>query len=232
MGFFEFFRIKRIADKVSIKHDKHTECQKNEISNIDKEMEMVRKVTTSDMLQFKMLPYDMFYPVHTFIKNGGHPFAYMDLSKINIMVARDELDKINEYIIQAKEYIPFLTSEFYIQIDKIIFEEYDYENGYTRLICSPYTYTGKVSKYPLMLSFMTRMDTDSYRATGELFYGVDGNIIKANVNIRNGYVDFVDEGVFWQFTFKTIGRTFLISQAKTNLKLDKNGLPGIVYEFN
>lgn len=224
MGLFDF--LKRSAG-----NPPSPPPEEKKLSQIDKERKMVERVTTEDMLQFTMLPYDLNCPVYKFMREGGHPFAYMNLNRANQMVAKQELNKINRYILQAQEYIPLLTSDFSLQVSKVMFEEYSPDYGYSRLMCSPYTFTGKISKYPLSLSFMTRLDVRPYSAHGELVYGKDGNIMKASVNVWKSPRDYSKPGTGWMFTFKTIGQTFVLSQVKTTLSTDKHGMPGVVYQF-
>ena len=66
-----------------------------------------------------------------------------------------------------------------IPISKLIFFSKDY--GYTRIMCTPKTYTGKLSKYPISLSFATDFSNRDNTTHGELIYGIDGNVKKANV---------------------------------------------------
>lgn len=201
------------------------------LSFADKERVMVERVTTADMLQFTMLPYDLNCPVHKFIEEGGHPFAYMNLNKTNQAIAKEELIKINNHIFQFQKRIPLLTPDISLRIDKIVFKKYSPYHGYTRLICTPYTFTGKIAKYPLSLSFMTKLEGCPYEATGDLFYGRNGNVQKATVNIMYTIEDWKGPWLIWQFTFKTVDQALIISQAKTNLKPDGYGLPGIVYQL-
>lgn len=224
MGIFDFLKKTSVTKSITLKSTQ-------KLSYVDKERIMVERVTTSDMLQFTMLPYDLNCPVHKFIPEGGHPFAYMNLNKTNQTVAREELAKINEHILRAQNRIPSLTPDTFLQIDKIVFKKYSPYHGYTRLICTPYTFTGKIAKYPLSLSFMTKLESCPYEATGDLFYGKDGNIQKATVNIMYTMNDRKGSWVIWQFTFKVVEQVLVISQAKTNLEPDEHGLAGIVYQL-
>lgn len=222
MGIFDIFK-----QKLDTNSRNNPAPQK--LSFVEKERILVERVTTADMMQFPMIPYQLNGPVHKFIKEGGHPFAYINLNDANQAVAKTSLAQINDYIVQAREYIPLLTNNIFIQINKIVFNEYSPYSGYTRLLCTPYTFTGKLSKFPLCLSFMTRLDSESYTAHGELYYGKDGNVLKADVNI------WINPGrrnaVGWFFTFKTIGRTFVLHKVRSTLRPDKNGLPGPVFQL-
>lgn len=188
-----------------------------------KEEILVDRVTTEDMLKFSLLPYDMNCSIHKFKSPYGHPFAYMNLNQFNVEIAKMELEKINQYISQYIGTIPYLSEDVFIDINEIVFSEYSESYGYTRLMCTPSTFSGKASKYPLHLSFMTRMDIETYQAFGNLFYTRDGNIGKANVSIK--------DSDFWAFTFKSTGKSFYINKAMTSIKPDEYGNPGTVYSF-
>ncbi len=194
------------------------------LHTVDKERIMVDQITSTDMQQFNMMPFNLIGPVKKFVKEGSHPFAYIDLDEMNQIAAKQEIEQINEYIIKAKNYIPRLTQDIKIDISKVVFQQYDKSYGYSRIMCTPYTFHGKISKYPLSLLFMSKYDIRSYSVTGELFYGKDGKVGKANVSI-------IKNGIQWIFHFKTLGRTFILFRAKTSLVPDVNGLPSVVYEF-
>lgn len=202
------------AIPVSSKLDSQT------LSKVEKELIMVQRVTTSDMEQFTMIPYQLNCPVKKFVKDGGHPFAYMDLNQANQVMAKEEIEKINVYLRQAREYIPSIPIKTEIHIDQIVFSPYSDKYGYTRLVCNPYTFSGKISKYPLCLNFMSRLDRRN-QDVGCLYYGQDGRILKADVNIfRNN--------LCWAFAFKTVGRTFVLHDVSTS---DNSGQMKAVYKF-
>lgn len=194
-----------------------------ELSKVEKETIMVQKVTSKDMEQFTMIPYQLNCPVKKFIRPGGHPFAYMDLNQANQIIAKDEIRRINEYINQAKDYVPRLPKRIDVCIEKIMFNPYSKDYGYTRLICTPYTFSGKKSKYPLHLHFMTRIDIEDCDI-GKIYYGQDGKILKANISIWRNHTG-------WLFTFKTIGRTLVLYEIKSNICPDESGQPTTIYKF-
>lgn len=201
---------------------------RDKLDRVEIETILVRRVTTKDMLQFTMMPYDLNCPVKKFIRSGGHPYAYIDLNTTNQFVAKEELMKINEYIIQAYDYIPSIRNKVCLHINRIVFSEYEDGYGYTQLICTPYTPSGKISKCPLSLSFMTKLNDDSYCAIGSLDYGVDGNVFKASVHISKGRGTSLKA---WDFYFKTVGRTFVLYEVRSSNAPDKHSLPGTIYKF-
>lgn len=218
MGFFDFFKKKN--NYVPVKY----EYTPQKLSLVEKELILVGRVTTEDMIQFPMIPYQLNCPIHKFIQKGSHPFAYIVLNDFNQVIAKKDLERINKYLIQACDYIKELTKDIFIEVDKVAFEEYNPNYGYTRLMCNPHTLTGRVSKYPVNLLFMTRLDVKSYTALGTLYYGKSGNVLKANITIWS-------RAIGWFFNFKTIGDTFTLYQAKSTIKTDKNGMAGLIYQF-
>lgn len=203
----------------------------HKMTYVEKELIMVNRITTQDMLKFDMLPYNLNFPIIKVVKEGAHPLAYIDLTAENQSIAKTDISTINEYIIQAIDYIPKLTHDYTIQVDKTVFREYNKGYGYTRIICTPYTFAGKLSKYPISLLFMSRLDIHEYSFNGELFYERDGNITKATVNVWRRTHGYEKPGTGWLFTFKTIGHTLVLSQAKSTFFPDKYGMPGVAYEF-
>lgn len=192
-------------------------------SPIDSEIELVNRISNADMEQFDMIPYHLEGPVKKYTKDGGHPFAYIEIDEINQRCAVIALSEINTYISQSKNYCPVIPHDLEIPIDQIKFSEYAPNYGYSRLMCTPYTSTGKISKYPLSLFFTTDLRKQNY-TSGELFYGRDGNIMKGKVNIWR-------DSVFFQYNFQTIGRSLVIKDIKSNLVQDEHGMATTIYHF-
>lgn len=201
------------------------------LSTAEKERIMVQRVTAEDMLQFPDIPYQLNCPIHKQMDKNSHPFAYMDLNEYNQSVAKRNLKMVNRLIVDAQKYIPLLSNEFQIRIEKIMFKKYDPGYGYTRIMCTPYTFSGKISKYPLYLFFMTRGDVRTYSASGELYYEKDGHISKGTVNIWREQVPY-SGGTGWLFKLKEVDKKLTIAEAKTNLRPDKYGQPTVVYKVN
>lgn len=192
---------------------------------VDEETMLVQKIKTEDMAQFTMIPYQLNCQVHKFIKDGGHPFAWIEINRTNEKMAKIELEKINAYISQSKDFCAEIPDNIRIPIEKIMFHEYSKNYGYSRLMCHPYTLKGKISKYPVSLLFMTDLREKDRMTTGEIFYGIDGNILKGKVSIWNNKDGFI-------YDFATVGRTFLIKEIKSTIRPDKYGQPTTIYKFN
>jgi len=194
------------------------------LSTNDKKRIMVRRITQEDMLQFPDIPYQLNAPIQKELREKTQPFACMDLNEYNQAIAKRDLKMVNALIVDAQKYIRLLSSDFQINIGKVAFRQYSPDYGYTKIMCEPYTFTGKISKYPISLLFMTRMDIKSYSAHGELFYEKNGEITKGSVNIwRNG--------TGWFFTLKKIDGVLSISEVKTTLRPDKYGRATTVYKI-
>lgn len=201
----------------------------NKLSYVEKERIMVQRVKTEDMLQFTEIQYDLNCPIHKFMKESGHPFAYMDLNSHNRKIAKNHLEQLNEIIDYHRNFIPLLTKRFRIDISVIAFHQYSKSYGYTRLMCTPYTFAGNVSKIPLTLHFMTRLDKTSYQVSGTIFYEVDGCIQKAEAHIW--FRDNMENpATGWSFYFSNIDGELILEQAKTTLQPDQYGLATAVYK--
>lgn len=199
--------------------------ENGKLTNYEKEMIMIERLKDDDMVQFNnIMPYQLNCPLKKFIREGGHPFAYIDLNPFNQYVATEELKRLDEYIVKARDYIPILTKEYHIDIKKVMLSQYSESYGYTRLMCTPYTFTGKISKYPLSLFFTSRLDVHTYSVHGEMVYNKSGALGKATVNIWK-----LSTG--WFFDFGVYKGDFVLSKAKTTLRPDKYGQPTVVYDI-
>lgn len=180
-------------------------------------------ITTSDMEQFTMMPYQLNCKV--FNKPSENPSSYINLNARNRNIAVEQLRIIDEYIRQSPQLSRLVPSGIHIPIEQMIYSRIGSYSEYTRLICTPYTKTGKISKFPLYLYFTTDPSQTDNETHGKLYYGKDGNILKANVSIW-----MHNQGYF--YSFKTVGRTFFLSEIKSTVKRDKNDLPAVIYEFD
>lgn len=150
----------------------------DELSHIEKERINVLGVTTEDMQQFLQMPYHLDCKINYVTSSGAKPYAYIDLDSSNIAVAKSELAMMNKKIIEASTLSVKIPKGIQIPIEEVVYKPQK-GTGHTILICTPYTFTGKISKYPLSLSFMTKLYADSDSTHGRLFYGIDGRIHKA-----------------------------------------------------
>ena len=183
---------------------------KGNLSFSDKERILVQRVTTEDMVQFGKMPYYLNCPVHKSIRAHAHPFAYMNLVGRNVTAAKNSLDEMNNRIHFDSSLSPVIPS-LSIPVEDIVFTPSS-EHGYTKLICTPYTFEGETSQFPLTLSFMTNltepMDTPLKDTThGSLYYNKEGNVAKADI-----YFWRRNEGFF--FYYETLNQSFLLSKVE------------------
>ena len=210
--------------------------QRKKMSQDEKERLIVDQATIEAMDQFSFLPFA--FSGRKMEKNySGHPTAFINFDHQNIAAAKIELDNINEYIKKSSELSDLVPSDICIPVDEIEYKRYNKAHGYSKLICTPYTATGKQAKYPLKFLFSTRLDNTLYveevpgiirsRPTsthGEIIYGVDGRPATAKIN-------FWRDGMGYFYEFKTIGRTFFINKIKSTAKTDEKGQTVEIYQF-
>lgn len=206
------------------------------LSKAEQEQKVVEQSTIEGMEQFSMLPF-AFVGRKLNKDYHSHPQASIDLDSQNISAAKIELEKLNDFIVQSFSLSKLIPSDIRIPIDDIVYHQYKKEHGHSKLICTPFTATGKLSKYPLKFFFMTRLDGETtYKkkgkaliqiapdsTSGEIVYARDGQSATAKVNFWRGGIGFFYE-------FKTIGRTFLINKIRSTIKTDEKGLPAVIYQ--
>lgn len=189
------------------------------LSDIEKEFIMVNRITTLDMMQFTMMPYHLDCTIKKYTPLQSHPFAFIDLDCQNIAVAKADMEKINAHLRTAHSLCRKIPKCIEIPIKDIVYTPNE-NLEYTRLMCTPYTFTGKIAKYPLSLAFTTKLEYDADTTHGELFYGQNGIVQKANICCwiaRKGYF----------FSFKTEKNNLVISKIELT---DAHGLSSIAYK--
>lgn len=200
MGLLDFLTKRNSTTKVP-------SSESETLTAVDKERIMVARVTTQDMVQFTSMPYHLDCEVKKSDAPQSHPFAYIDLDRKNISVAEAEMTKLNVYLAAAHLLCSKVPKNIGIPVKDIVYKP-PKNYGYTRLMCTPYTFTGKLSKFPLSLSFMTDLSKMDNSTHGKMHYGQDGRVQKAEVYCwRRG------KGYF--FYFKTEGRDLVISKIET-----------------
>lgn len=199
------------------------------LSYADKERIMVERVQQGDMEQFTCIPYDLTGTIRKFTGEHTHAFAYMNLNQHNISIAREHMMLLNRIIDRHRADIPLLEKKYFIDTNKVVFAEVSKAYGYSKLICTPYTFEGKVQKIPLALQFMTDLSKKTYSANGTIRYGADGEIKSAEANIW--YKPRESEpGTGWLFSFTKVNGALELERAKSTLSPDKYGQPTDVYK--
>lgn len=156
-----------------------------ELSKVQKEIIIVKNISIEDMIEYDGMPFFFDSDIKKFICEDSHPFAYMDLSPQNQSIAKEELEKVNQ-LLKTDNTFSRRKRKPQIPISEIQFSEYNDGYGYTKIMCTPKTITGRAAKYPFSLFFCTRLDQGDIKAHGELVYGKDGMIQKAGINIWRG----------------------------------------------
>lgn len=194
------------------KKDKLEELREKDILEWEETMEFqtekvyTEKIKTSDMLQFKDIKYNLNCEIET------RQNAYMMLNEYNQNIAKQDFELINKIIRENFNLSSKIKHDLQIPINEIIYQQYGQDLGYSKLICTPYTPTGKISKYPIYLFFTTRnkeidceMETINNGQTiraiptytdGYLYYTKNGNIGKADII-------FWRKGIFYAYRFKS-----------------------------
>lgn len=185
--------------------------------------ELSQRITVQDMLHFADSPYAFDQQLYTYVPETTHPDIFMDLSPHNIEIAKQHFSMLNSLIFEQFSNIPRLNPLFLVSPDSLAFYPYHDSYGYTRIVCTPYTPSGGISRSPFYLCYMTRLDNPGSSLNGMIFYGVDGRIRKATMNSwRRVSDDLPSDG--WAFEFKDRGGQLALWEATTTLGAP-NGYP-------
>ena len=151
----------------------------------EKERVIVEMTKDSHMKMLTEFPFTWNQKLKKNLKPQTHAYCYMNISGSNIDAVKKEITFINAIIKSDSKIYPKLRN-LQIPFDELVFNESQLQ-GHTYFICWPITITGKMSKYPLTLFFTTKLHTGSNTTHGELIYGQNGKIQKANIYFwRNG----------------------------------------------
>lgn len=217
MGLFGFQKKKQELTQEPVKIKKQ-----DKLSYADKELIMVQRVKLKDMQQFQSFRFQWNREIQKSIQPHGHPFAYMDLNSSNIEIAKSELRSMNSIISNTHDLAPAIPKNICIPVDEIVFKPSNL-HGYTRLICNPFTSSGEISQYPVVLSFMTDLDSGIDTTHGELFYGKCGNVEKATIYFwrrRKGYF----------FYFDTVNNALVLSKVELSDAAGVYAPPSVIYK--
>ena len=140
--------------------------------------------TVEDMQQFPDIPIAWQYIVEL---NHTDGIAWCQLNWNNQQIVLRYISQINDIIVDAQSYVD--------GIGKAHIDLYSMDFNYpmpmymnsmcnTRIECYPYTTTGKLSKYPVLIQFATKQDANGLRSVGEIKILRDGNIGAATVSIN------------------------------------------------
>lgn len=201
MGIFDFLKKKKANEATAATAPQKEEGEPREIS-------------AADMEQYYGTPFFYDMPI-TYHGPGAFDPWRMELSQSNIFVAEDQIAQLNAIVQRA-----FLCSEA-IPLDLSIPEDrINYSMSF--IICSPYTKTGKKSKYPFSLVFQTGGKVENI-TTGRIDYFQDGTVGKAKTTIWKN-------GLMYSLQYKTVGRSFVLQEVKTNKGQERGALPITIYK--
>ena len=183
MGFFNFFKRKQKAltsSPPTVSVEVYTPAKEATLTDHSKKEIMVQRVTLQDMEQFSALPFVWNSEIKKVMGPSTQPYAYMDIVGSNIFAACLALEEMNERLLEANKHIYPAYRIIQIPVDEIDFTP-SKESSYSKIICNPHTFTGRVSKYPASLHFMTPHVIDGDSTHGELFFDKTGAIRKAEI---------------------------------------------------
>ena len=186
MGLFDFLKKKQpsskplspetpaanIEEAIPAKNAELTDHSKKEIT--------VQRVCIEDMQQFTCMPFAWNAEIQKVIGPSTQPYAFMDIVGSNLFAAQLALEQMNAYLLEANRHIYPAYRIIKIPVDKIVFTP-SQNTSYSKIICTPYTYTKRISKFPASLFFNTAHGVDIDSTHGELFYDRNGNIGKAEI---------------------------------------------------
>lgn len=140
--------------------------------------------TVDDMQQFPDIPIAWSYIMQLQHTNG---IAWCQLNWNNQQIVLQYISQINDIIEDAQSYVDGIGNA-HIDLYSMDFDYpvpmYMNSMCNTRIECYPYTATGKLSKYPVVIQFATKQDAASLRTVGEIKILRDGNIGAATASIN------------------------------------------------
>lgn len=179
-----------------------------DLSFSEKERLAVERTTFQDVASLENFPFVWNGKLEKLLEPNAHPFAFMDITGPNIEIAQKELAWMNVHISASKDLCDAVPKTLEIPVKDIYFRRSS-EKGYTRLICSPVTYTGTPAKYPVCLSFTTDLDQQDSSTHGDLWYDQSGHIAKAEIYFwRTGFNGFF-------FHYQTEDNQLVLSRIET-----------------
>lgn len=225
MGLFDFFKKKHappesvpftatVESYVPAKEAKLTDHSKKEI--------VVQRVSLQDMEQFSALPFVWNSKIQKVIGPSIQPYAYMDIVGSNVYAACLVLEEMNGHLLEANKYLYPAYRIVKIPVDEVVFTPSKRTNA-SCIICNPYTFTGRVSKYPASLHFTTPHVIDGDSTHGELFFDQTGKVGKASI-----YFWRQKRGFF--FFYKTIDRHLVLDRIETCAPHYANGEHKTIYK--
>ena len=184
-----------------------------DLTHLEKERFMAEHITTEDMLRFSSMPYNLNAPLTKIMHDEEQSAVYINMDRSNQLIAKAELESLNRLILETPGFS--VPQEFLIRVDTIAFSQENANPNYTRLICNPYTFAGKIERFPLSLLFMSDLDISDYQTSGRAYYAANGKMEKADAHVTiTGPND------------QSQGRSFYFETVDKKLVLYKVEIPG------
>lgn len=175
-------------------------------------LEKLRSITCSDMEQFKINQFEM---TDIFCDNN---MAIMLIQEKNQPQVLKDISKMNSYIQEAinlahiKTSISIPINDISFSVEDITIKSDMYRRYYSYFECVPYTKTGKLSKFPLILHYATSNYEDfdaENKFFGKIYYSQMGSIGKAELINWLGHNCYV-------FYFATKGNSLILKSIEKN----------------
>lgn len=172
-----------------------------------------RIVTNEDMAQFTNMPFHFRDPIKTYGPGSIDPW-YMELGWENEANALDQIAQLNAIVQQSYRLSTEIPLGLCIPENRI---------SRTGIICTPYTKTGKISKYPCYLYFIVD-DTPGNQTSGRIYYAQDGSMGKARIALWKDHV-------IYSLSYKTVGVSFVLDKVETNFGVPEGEPNRTIYKL-
>ena len=225
MGIFDFFKRKKIDKQTPVETamEVYIPAIKGELIDSDKKEVVVNAVTLEDMKQFSQLPFVWNSSIKKVIGPSTKPYAYMDIIDENVDVVVDELEDMNVELLCVHHLSPLIPIILQIPTWDVLIKPQK-QGSYSKIICTPHTFTGRISKYPASLYFTTALNVAGADTThGELHYDRSGRVAKAKIC-------FWRSGVGYFVHFQMINEEITVSKIESTITMDDRGLPSVIYK--
>lgn len=193
------------------------------LNNHEKEEITVRRVTLEDMKKFTSLPFEWNCNIKNVIGPSTKPYAYMDIVKGNVKIVVNELEKMNGKLRYIHQLSPLIPLPLQIPTQDVLLNPRT-NGSYSQIVCTPHSYTGRISKYPASLSFKTELHKVGIDTTnGDLFYDCNGAVAKARIIFWRNHIGYF-------VYFQTVNKELIVTKIESTVVRDNRDLPGVIYK--
>lgn len=174
-----------------------------------------KTVTLEDMRRFTGSPFSFDSTIYSIGENYFDPWR-MDISLQNQFAVDNQIEYLNEIIRRAYLHSDKIPLDLCLPTSKINYQQ-------SKIICNPYTKTGKPSKYPFSLVVLFDQKTGDEKNI-RIDYFPDETTGKAKIV-------YWENRILYVFKYKTIGREFILGEVKTNKFVNVGELPTLIYKL-